>query len=44
MVIPFVVGVSVLVAVASAGLWVGLEFRKECRARARGRLRTPAHD
>lgn len=33
MLVPFLVGVTVLLAVAAVAVWVGLEFRTECRAR-----------
>lgn len=33
MIIPFMVGITVLTTVAAVGVWVCLEFRKACRER-----------
>ncbi|WP_283779125.1 hypothetical protein [Streptomyces durmitorensis] len=33
MIIPFLVGVTVLATVAAVAIWVGLEFCKACRER-----------
>ncbi|MEV2253287.1 hypothetical protein AB0I94_22335 [Streptomyces sp. NPDC050147] len=35
MIIPFMVGITVLATVAAVGVWVCLEFRKACRERRR---------